>query len=121
MKTVKIGNKSIGDNKHPFIIAEIGINHNGSINNAKKLINIAHLFGCDAVKFQKRTVDKVYTKDELLMPRQSVFGQTNGDLKRGLEFGYEEYKQIDTYCKINQVILNIFPEYLMQYLLQIFP
>ena len=99
MKTVKIGNKSIGDNKHPFIIAEIGINHNGSINNAKKLINIAHLFGCDAVKFQKRTVDKVYTKDELLMPRQSVFGQTNGDLKRGLEFGYEEYKQIDSYCK----------------------
>ena len=99
MKTVKISNKIIGENKPVFIIAEIGINHNGSLNNAKKLINIAHLFGCDAVKFQKRTVDKVYTKEELSMPRSSVFGETNGDLKRGLEFGYEEYKEIDRYCR----------------------
>ena len=99
MKTVKISNKIIGENKPVFVIAEIGINHNGSLNNAKKLINIAHLFGCDAVKFQKRTVDKVYTKEELSMPRSSVFGETNGDLKRGLEFGYEEYREIDRYCK----------------------
>lgn len=99
MKTVKISNKIIGENKPVFIIAEIGINHNGSLNNAKKLINIAHLFGCDAVKFQKRTVDKVYTKEELSMLRSSVFGETNGDLKRGLEFGYEEYKEIDRYCR----------------------
>ena len=99
MKTVKIANKKIGEGEPVFIIAEIGINHNGSINNAKKLINIAHLFGCDAVKFQKRTVEKVYTKEELSMPRSSVFGDTNGDLKRGLEFGYEEYKEIDRYCK----------------------
>ncbi len=99
MKTVKIANKKIGEGEPVFIIAEIGINHNGSIKNAKKLINIAHLFGCDAVKFQKRTVEKVYTKEELSMPRSSVFGDTNGDLKRGLEFGYEEYKEIDRYCK----------------------
>lgn len=98
-KTVKIANKIIGENHPCFVIAEIGINHNGSLEMAKKLINIAHLYGCDAVKFQKRTVEDVYTKEELSMPRPNVFGPTNGDLKRGLEFGYDEYKQIDKYCK----------------------
>ena len=98
-KIVKIGNKIIGDSHPCFVIAEIGINHNGSLETAKKLISIAHFCGCDAVKFQKRTVEDVYTKEELLAPRQSVFGETNGDLKRGLEFGYEEYLEIDRFCK----------------------
>ena len=98
-KTIKIGNKIVGGNNPCFVIAEIGINHNGSIETAKKLINVAHNYGCDAVKFQKRTIDKVYSKEELAAPRQSVFGETNGDLKYGLEFGYEEYKEIDRYCK----------------------
>ncbi len=98
-KKVKIANKYIGDNEPCFIIGEIGINHNGSLTTAKKLINVAHNYGCDAVKFQKRTVEDVYTKEELSMPRQSIFGNTNGDLKRGLEFGIEEYKEIDRYCK----------------------
>ncbi len=98
-KTVKIKNITVGDNKPCFIVAEIGINHNGDIEIAKKLINVAHFCGCNAVKFQKRTVDKVYTQEELKMPRQSIFGSTNGDLKRGLEFGYKEYKEIDKYCK----------------------
>ena len=98
-KTVKIGNKIIGSNNPCFIVAEIGINHNGSLENAKKLIDIAQACKCDAVKFQKRTIEEVYTKEELDMPRQSVFGTTNGDLKRGLEFGYEQYKEIDKYCK----------------------
>lgn len=98
-KTVKIKNLTIGDGKPCFIVAEIGINHNGSIEIAKKLIDIARLCGCNAVKFQKRTIEKVYTKEELEAPRQSVFGNTNGDLKRGLEFGYSEYKTIDEYCK----------------------
>jgi len=98
-KTVKIGNKIIGDNHPCFVIGEIGINHNGSVENAKKLIKIASFYGCDAVKFQKRTVDVVYTKEELMLPRQSVFGETNGDLKRGLEFGYNEYKEIEKCCK----------------------
>ena len=97
-KTIKIGNKLVGDSKPCFIIAEIGINHNGSLATAKKLINMAHLFGCDAVKFQKRTINVVYTKEELAKPRESIFGNTNGDLKRGLEFGYREYKEIDKYC-----------------------
>lgn len=96
---VKIADKYIGDGKPCFIIAEIGINHNGSVSLAKKMIDIAVTTGCDAVKFQKRTVDIVYTKEELAKERKSVFGNTNGDLKRGLEFGYDEYKQIDEYCK----------------------
>lgn len=98
-KCVKVGNKFIGDNYPCFIIAEIGINHNGSVELAKKHIDLAVKAGCDAVKFQKRTVDIVYTKEELARERQSVFGNTNGDLKRGLEFDYEEYSQIDKYCK----------------------
>lgn len=96
---VQIADKLVGDNERCFVIAEIGINHNGSLDMAKKLINMAHLFGCDAVKFQKRTVEDVYTKDELLMPRKSVFGETNGDLKRGLEFSYSQYAEIDKFCK----------------------
>jgi len=99
MQTVKIANFNIGDSAHCFIIAEIGINHNGDVNLAKKLIKMAKEYGCDAVKFQKRTVDVVYTKHELEMERPNPFGNTNGDLKRGLEFGFEEYKQIDEYCK----------------------
>ena len=98
-KCVKIGNKTVGDGYPCFIIAEIGINHNGSVNLAKKMIDIAVTTGCDAVKFQKRTVDIVYTKEELARERKSVFGNTNGDLKRGLEFGEEEYREIDEYCK----------------------
>lgn len=98
-KCVKIGNKLVGDNYPCFIIAEIGINHNGSVELAKKMIDLAVKAGCDAVKFQKRMVDVVYTKEELAKERQSVFGNTNGDLKRGLEFGYNEYSEINEYCK----------------------
>lgn len=98
-KCVKVADKYIGDGYPCFIIAEIGINHNGSVSLAKKMIDIAVTTGCDAVKFQKRTVDVVYSKEELAKERKSVFGTTNGDLKRGLEFGYEEYNQIDKYCK----------------------
>lgn len=96
---LKIGDKLIGDGYPCFIIAEIGINHNGSVSLAKKMIDIAVTTGCDAVKFQKRTVDIVYSKEELAKERKSVFGNTNGDLKRGLEFGLDEYKEIDEYCK----------------------
>ena len=103
-KTVQIGNKLVGDNQNCFIIAEIGINHNGSVDKAKQLIDIAKFAGCDAVKFQKRTVDVVYTKEELERPRTSPFGETNGDLKRGLEFRYDEYKEIDEYCRQKDIL-----------------
>ena len=96
---VKIGNKLIGHNQPIYVIAELGINHNGDINIAKKLIDMAVQVGCDAVKFQKRTIDLVYSPEELAKPRESPFGDTNGDLKRGLEFDENEYREIDRYCK----------------------
>jgi N-acetylneuraminate synthase len=81
-----------------FIIAEIGINHNGSLDIAKKLIDAAKWAGADAVKFQKRTVEIVYA-GQLDTPRQSPWGSTTGDQKRGLEFGEKEYDAIAAYCK----------------------
>ena len=82
-----------------FIIAEIGINHNGDINIAKKLIDVAKDCGCDAVKFQKRDIDQVYTKEMLDSPRESPWGTTQREQKEGLEFGPKEYEEIDRYCK----------------------
>lgn len=84
---------------HTFIIAEIGINHNGDMALAKKLIDVAVVAGCDAVKFQKRTVDKVYTKEYLDGPRKSPWGETQRAQKEGLEFGKAEYDEIDAYCR----------------------
>ena len=86
-----------------FITAEIGINHNGDINIAKKLIDTAKAAGCDAVKFQKRTIDKVYTKEQLDSPRESPWGTTTREQKEGLEFGKKEYDEIDNYCKKNAI------------------
>ncbi len=96
---IRLGSKTIGPGKPCYVIAEIGINHNGDIDLAKKLINVALGSGCDAVKFQKRTIDVVYSAEELAKPRESPFGATNGDLKRGLEFEQEEYEEIDRYCR----------------------
>jgi N-acetylneuraminate synthase len=82
-----------------FIIAEIGINHNGDVGIAKDIIRVAKDSGCDAVKFQKRTIDLVYTKELLDSPRESPWGTTQRQQKEGLEFNYEQYKEIDSYCK----------------------
>jgi N-acetylneuraminate synthase len=101
---VHIGNHALGEGHPCFIVAEIGINHNGNVELAKKLIDTAVLGGCDAVKFQKRTIDVVYRPDELQKPRENPFGQTNGDLKRGLEFGAAQYDAIDRYCKDKNVL-----------------
>lgn len=98
-EVVKIGEKFIGKGKPAYVIAEIGINHNGDLDLAKRLISVAHAAGCDAVKFQKRTVEIVYTGDELAKPRESPFGESNGDLKRGLEFDLEQYGEIAAYCR----------------------
>lgn len=99
MAVVGIGQKAVGERQPVYIVAEIGINHNGDIGLAKQLIDLAVSSGCNAVKFQKRTVDVVYTEAELARPRENPFGATNGDLKRGLEFGLEQYREIDNYCK----------------------
>ncbi len=102
-KTVTIGGRAVGDAEPCLIVAEIGINHNGDIDIARKLIAAAHLASCDAVKFQKRTIEVVYTPEELGKPRENPFGPTNGDLKRGLEFGFKEYKAIDEYCRMLKI------------------
>jgi len=106
---MKIGAYDIGSKTPVFIMAEIGINHNGDLEIAKKLIAAAKQTGCDAVKFQKRTIDVVYTKEELAAPRESPFGKTNGDLKRGLEFSLEAYKEIDRFCKEQNILWSASP------------
>ena len=82
-----------------YIIAEIGINHNGNLGIAKNLIDLAVLSGCDAVKFQKRTIEDVYSPEELDVDRESPWGTTNREQKNGLEFSKEDYDHIDLYCK----------------------
>jgi len=86
-----------------FIVAEIGINHNGSMEIAKKLIDIASSAGCDAVKFQKRDVEKVYSKKVLDSPRDSPWGTTTREQKLGLEFSEKQYGEIDRYCKKKKI------------------
>ncbi len=82
-----------------FITAEIGINHNGDMSICKQLIDVAVEAGCDAVKFQKRDIDLVYTKQFLDSPRESPWGTTQREQKKGLEFDFDQYKEIDIYCK----------------------
>jgi len=106
---MKIGRHKIGDKNPAFIIAEIGINHNGDLSIAKELITAAKKAGCNAVKFQKRTIDVVYTADELNAPRESPFGTTNGDLKRGLELSLDDYKEIDNFCKQQDICWSASP------------
>jgi N-acetylneuraminate synthase len=82
-----------------FIVAEIGINHNGDMSICKELIDVAVGSGCDAVKFQKRDINKVYTQEFLDSPRESQWGTTQREQKNGLEFDKEQYEEIDKYCK----------------------
>lgn len=99
MNSVIVGSQVVSSSAPTYMIAEIGINHNGDLDIAKKLINEAFKAGFNAVKFQKRTVSVVFSPEELARPRESVFGETNGDLKFGLEFSRADYSEIDTYCK----------------------
>jgi len=82
-----------------FAIGEIGINHNGSLDIARKLIDVTKDAGADAVKFQKRTINLVYSEEILDAPRESLRGTTQRQQKEGLEFGLEEYQEIDSYCR----------------------
>ncbi len=103
MTEIRIGDCQVGDGHPCYVIAEIGINHNGDLVLARKLIDEAVDAKCSAVKFQKRTVGVVYSPADLALPRESPFGTTNGDLKHGLEFGLEEYREIDQYCRSKQI------------------
>jgi N-acetylneuraminate synthase len=86
-----------------MVIAEIGINHNGDMETCKKLIDVAVDAGCDAVKFQKRDIEIVYSKDFLDSPRDSPWGKTQRDQKKGLEFTNDQYKEIDSYCREKKI------------------
>ena len=97
---IKIGSKFIGDGEPVYVIAEIGINHNGSVDLAKKLIDGAVKAGCDAVKFQKRTPEICVPRDQWEIERQTPWGRiTYIEYRRKVEFGFEEYFEIDSYCK----------------------
>jgi N-acetylneuraminate synthase len=99
MRPIRIGSKSVGDGNTCYLVAEIGINHNGDIEIAKMLMQLSKRAGFDAVKFQKRTIEVVYTPEELAKTREHPWGTTNGDLKRRLEFGQQDYQEIDRYAK----------------------
>ena len=97
---VSIGGKLVGLNHPTYVIAEIGINHNGDVEIAKKLIDVASVFGCDAVKFQKRTPEICVPKDQQGVMRETPWGtMTYLEYKKRTEFGEKEYSQIDEHCK----------------------
>ncbi|MBL9027117.1 MAG: N-acetylneuraminate synthase family protein [Myxococcales bacterium] len=99
-REIKIGDKLVGDGHPVYVIAEIGINHNGSVDIAKKLIDGAVLAGCDAVKFQKRTPEVCVPKDQWLIERDTPWGRmTYIDYRHKTEFGVDQYAAIDKHCK----------------------
>jgi N-acetylneuraminate synthase len=102
--SVEIAGRSIGEGQPCYVVAEIGINHNGDMGLTHQLIDVAINAGCNAVKFQKRTVDVVYSAAELARFRESPFGTTNGELKRALEFGREQYSEIDAHCRKSGIV-----------------
>lgn len=105
MAKVKIADRYIGDGQKVFVIAEIGINHNGSLDNALKLIDGAKSAGCDAVKFQKRTPELCVPKDQWLIERETPWGRmTYIDYRHRVEFSNDEYKIIDAYCKEKDIL-----------------
>ncbi len=104
MAEITIGGRQVGDNHRVFLIGEIGINHNGDVDIAKQLIDAAVKAEFDAVKFQKRNVEKCYPRDVLNTPRASPWGTTTREQKLGLEFSYDEYLEIDDHCKKNNIM-----------------
>lgn len=103
VSSVKIGDRLVGDDQPCMLVGEIGINHNGDVGIARQLIDYAVQYGWDAVKFQKRTIDVVYSPEELERPRETPYGSINGDLKNRLEFGQSEYDEIDAYCRDSEI------------------
>lgn len=102
---IRIGERLVGDNQPVFVIAEIGINHNGSLDIAKRLIDAAFLAGCDAVKFQKRTPEQCVPRDQWNIERDTPWGRmTYISYRHRMEFGKEQYDQIDDYCRSRGII-----------------
>jgi len=104
MARVKVGERFIGDGERVYIIAEIGINHNGSLKLAKRLIKEAKAAGCDAVKFQKRTPELCVPKDQWYIERDTPWGRMNYiDYRHKIELGLHDYSEIDLYCRKNEI------------------
>ena len=100
MSTVTIGSREVGTGQPVYVIAEIGINHNGELGNAKRLIDAAKFAGCDAVKFQKRTPEVCTPKDQWQLERDTPWGRMAYiDYRHRIEFGEDEYDEIDRYCR----------------------
>ena len=127
MKTIKIGGKEIGSGRPVFIVAEIGLNHNGDVDIAKKLIDVAVLSGCDAVKFQKRTPELCVPEEYKNVKRETPWGvMTYLEYRKRVEFGSKEYNQIDAYCREKGIIWFASPwdlpsiEFLKDYALPVY-
>ena len=105
IKTAQIGNRKVGDGYPVFITAEIGINHNGELAIAKRLIDVAVMAGCDAVKFQKRTPEKAVPPEYTDVMRETPWGiMSYLDYRRRVEFRQEDYQEIDRYCKEKDIL-----------------
>ena len=127
MKTIKIGGKEIGSGRPVFIVAEIGLNHNGDIDIAKKLIDVAVLSGCDAVKFQKRTPELCVPEEYKNVKRETPWGvMTYLEYRKRVEFDSKEYNQVDAYCREKGIIWFASPwdlpsiEFLKDYALPVY-
>ena len=127
MKTIKIGGKEIGSGRPVFIVAEIGLNHNGDVDIAKKLIDVAVLSGCDAVKFQKRTPELCVPEEYKNVKRETPWGvMTYLEYRKRVEFGSKEYNQVDAYCREKGIIWFASPwdlpsiEFLKDYALPVY-
>ena len=104
-KAVKIGDRWVGEGHHVFIIAEVGINHNGNLHIAKRLVDVAYMAGCDAVKFQKRTPEKAVPPEFQSVMRETPWGIISYlEYRRMVEFGFKEYDAINQYCKEKGII-----------------
>ena len=109
-KTVKIGNKTIGENHPTFIVGEIGINHNGDLDIAKRLIDVGSFAGCDAVKFQKRNPDLAVPDHQKQKLKKTPWGEMPYiEYKKRIEFGEEEYRVIDQYAKQKEIMWFVSP------------
>ena len=108
MNTLQLGNLKAGDGQPTFIIAEIGINHQGDVNIARELVKTAQECGANAVKFQKRSIPRILTKEGLEMPydNQNSFGKTYGEHKKALELSNSDYQKLNTYCRDLEIIFT---------------
>ena len=103
--SVRIGQHIVGPKRPTFIVGEIGINHNGDIELAKKLIEVAARAGCDAVKFQKRSPEHCVPFEQMNIMRETPWGYiTYLEYRYRVEFGYDEYREIDSHCRRNNIL-----------------